>query len=268
MDVLVYGIDFNHKKGEFCQRTTLPYYFISYFRTDYVAEIASAPMRGKAGDYLILEPGRIIYHGPTPEADEGFRNDWMYIAGEDLAELLKRYPLPLNEPFHIDDSFYLSSAIERIDKEKDLSLDGWEDVCNMTVRQAVIDLYRAYKKQASASATDKLEEVRGAIMRNYKHAWTLEEMAQCCGYSQSYFCTLYKSRYGLSPVNDLLNHRLEQAKRLMLYARTPINEIADAVGFSSVYYFSKYFKKKEGISPKDYRQSRLLSPALPTHGIS
>jgi AraC-like DNA-binding protein len=34
----------------------------------------------------------------------------------------------------------------------------------------------------------------------------------------------------------------------------PINEVADAVGFSSLYYFSRAFKKEIGVSPSEYRE--------------
>ena len=88
MDFIVYGIDYQHKPGEFCLKKVSSYYFISCFRTDFIAEIGDITIRGKAGDYLILEPGQIVYHGPTPEATKGFRNDWLHIGGDDLRELL------------------------------------------------------------------------------------------------------------------------------------------------------------------------------------
>jgi YesN/AraC family two-component response regulator len=38
----------------------------------------------------------------------------------------------------------------------------------------------------------------------------------------------------------------------------PMTEIASAVGFSSIHYFSKYFKKKEGLSPTEYKKQQAL----------
>ena len=41
MEFVVYGVDYHHKGGEFCLRKRMAHYFISCFRTDYVAEIGA-----------------------------------------------------------------------------------------------------------------------------------------------------------------------------------------------------------------------------------
>ena len=71
------------------------------------------------------------------------------------------------------------------------------------------------------------------------------------------FTYFLKSAYGTSPVNDLIQYRIEQAKRLMLYGNMRLNDIAEAVGFSSIYYFSKCFKKTVGVSPTVYKRNNL-----------
>lgn len=258
MNFIIYGIDYHHKRGEFCRKLTFPYYFFSYFRTDYVAELDGKQVRGKAGDYLILEPGKIVYHGPTPEATKGFRNDWLHIAGEELEGLLKRFPLPLNTPFRLDGSLYLASTIEKIHKEKSFSLIGYEEKCDLIFMESLINMYRAYQKKTHVTAADKLELARGEIMRDYAKQWSVEEMAVLTGYSKSRFAALYKEHFGISPIDDLIHHRIEQAKLLMLYGNLRLTEISELVGFSSLYYFSKCFKKKEHVSPTEYRNQNDL----------
>ncbi|MBQ9071244.1 MAG: helix-turn-helix transcriptional regulator [Clostridia bacterium] len=253
MNFVVYGIDFPHKRGEFCHRSVLPYYFISCFRTDYVAEIDGKTVRGNAGDYMILEPEKTVYHGPMPEAEKGFRNDWLYLSGEDFVTLTKKYPLPLNKPFRLDGASYLATALEKIHREKSFLLPGYEEKCDLIMTDAFIDMYRSYQKNERLTSDGKLEYARGEIMKDYKREWTLEEMAKLSGYSKSRFCALYKEHYGISPVNDLIHHRIEQSKLLMLYGNMRLAEVSEAVGFASIYYFSKCFKKKEGISPTDYK---------------
>ena len=257
MDFIVYGIDYHHKPGEFCLKKVSSYYFISCFRTDFIAEIGDVTVRGKAGDYLILEPGQIVYHGPTPEATKGFRNDWLHIGGDDLRELLAKYPLPLNTPFHVDGSFYLASAIEKIHRERSFLLPGYQDKCDMIMTGALIDIYRAFARSNQVTPENKLEYARGEIMKEYQKQWNLEDMAKLSGYSPSRFLALYREFYGTSPVNDLIQYRIEQAKRLMLYGNMRLNDIAEAVGFSSIYYFSKCFRKTVGVSPTVYKRNNL-----------
>ena len=257
MNFIIYGTDQHHRRGEFCRRRAVSNYFISCFLTDYIAELDGELVRGKAGDYMILEPEKIIYHGPTPDATKGFRNDWMYLSGNAFGDLLKKYPLPLNTPFRLDSAFYISSAIEKIHKEKSFALVGYEEKCDMIMTETVINMYRAYQKNEHMTPAERLDLVRGEIMANYEKSWTVEKMAALCGYSPSRFASLYKSYYGMSPIDDLIHRRIEQAKLLILYGNMSLTEIAASVGFSSLYYFSKCFKKKEHISPTEYKNQSL-----------
>lgn len=255
MNFLIYGLDFKHKQGEFCSRTVSKLFFVSCFRTDFLTEIDGRLVRGHAGDVLIARPGDVIYHGPTPEMEHGFSNDWINIEGDDFAALLDAYPLPINRPFHTAAINLVSTAIERIHRERSFSLDGCAQKCDIIMTDMIIDLWREYKSGERLTPHDKLERARGEIMRDFKRDWSLDVMADLAGYSPSRFSALYKSTYGRSPVDDLINTRLENAKLLLLYSNMTVNDIAEAVGFSSIYYFSKHFKKKEGLSPLAFKGS-------------
>lgn len=117
----------------------------------------------------------------------------------------------------------------------------------------IIDLFRDLKSGARLTPRDKLERARGEIMGDFRRDWTLDGMADLAGYSPSRFSALYKGIYGRSPIDDLINTRIENAKLLLLYSSMSVQDIAEAVGFSSIYYFSKHFKKKEGLSPLAFK---------------
>ena len=90
---------------------------------------------------------------------------------------------------------------------------------------------------------------------HYDRDWTLEKMAKMAGYSPSRFSAVYKNTYGTSPIGDLIAVRIKNAKLLLRYSTMRISEVADAVGFASLYYFSRHFKKLCGISPSEYRDN-------------
>ena len=254
MGVHAYGVNFQNKKGEFCTRAKYDHYFLSHFRSDYMIEVDGRLVRGRAGDVYIAAPGTVIYHGPTAEMNEGFTNDWMHVDGERLGQLLNKYPLPMGTPFRVDNPFYLTSAIERISDELSCLEVGYEDKCELIISDALVELYRSYKRIGSVGREARLDFVHGELMKDYKRAWTLSDMAKLSGYSESRFSALYKEYYGISPINDLLNRRLDRAKLFLLYGNMQMSEIAEEVGFSSLFYFSKQFKLREGISPSEFRQ--------------
>ena len=95
--------------------------------------------------------------------------------------------------------------------------------------------------------------MRGAVMKNIRRSWTIREMAELSGYSQSRFLALYKDRFGVSPIYDLTRRRIDEAKLLLLYGNMSISMTAEAVGYSSIYYFSRIFKEYVGLTPSEFK---------------
>ena len=76
-------------------------------------------------------------------------------------------------------------------------------------------------------------------------------------YTSAYICMIFKNETGMT-VNDYTNlYRLEKAKELLIDARLKLYDISSAVGYSDQNYFSKVFKKYEGITPIEYRKKGL-----------
>lgn len=255
MNVVYCGTDFSHNKGEFCHKSISQYYFISCFSTPFLYEKDGNLLQGFPGDIMIISPGEIIWHGPQNK-DESFVNDWMHVSGEDMKYLLEKYPLPLNTTFHVDAPHILRNCIKRATEESLLKHPGYEDIICSSITETIILLHRLYQAQTSDDApVHRIASAKEAVFRNLEKDWTIQEMADLCDYSVSRFCALYYQQYGLSPKADLLLLRLEHAKQLLLYSGLSITEISERCGFKSIYYFSKYFKAKEGCSPRKYVQN-------------
>ena len=90
MKLILLGIDFPHAKGEFCRKITPPFYTLCRFATPFLYWKDGKLVRGEKGAYLINRPGQVVYHGPCQDAERGFVNDWMYISGEEMEQLLRQ----------------------------------------------------------------------------------------------------------------------------------------------------------------------------------
>ena len=257
MNIECYGKNFIHKPREFCLKRRFENHFISFFLTDYVYEKNGKLIHGKHGDMIILPANEIIYHGPAPEMTIGFCNDWLYVKGNDFLEEIKRLELPIGRPFSVGGERHLAQFIEDVERERAFLEDEHEEMIELLLRQLLIKIFRAHKKNNKNDYHSKITELRQKIILESNTNWTLSKMANQCGYSTSRFSTLYKSIYGLSPMSDLLNIRIEKSKPLLLYSSRSISDIAFSTGFSSVFYFSRYFKKQVGTSPREYRQNSI-----------
>lgn len=249
------GVQTPHEIGEFSKRWQCDCYCIFCFNQPFLYERDGAMVKGEAGDLLINTPGTFVYHGPIPKAKTGFVNDWIYLQGIDLESLLKKYPLPLNTAFHIEQKHILRALITELLRESTAEEDGVQDRLFFLTGTAIIDLYRlynyAYLKQ---KAQVRLAEIRKEMLRTPEKNWSLETMAQHSGYSVSRFCALYKDYFGVPPKQELLSARLSAACRLLKYTNSSVSDIAESCGFQSVGYFSRYFKQERGMSPREYAQ--------------
>ncbi|MHB9030102.1 MAG: helix-turn-helix domain-containing protein [Candidatus Latescibacterota bacterium] len=82
---------------------------------------------------------------------------------------------------------------------------------------------------------------------------TREMAASHIGLDPSYFGKLFKKETGTHFTDYLVNYRIEKAQSMLMNTRKSISEITFAVGFNSQSYFGYVFKKKVGLSPKQYR---------------
>ncbi|MBN1290998.1 MAG: helix-turn-helix domain-containing protein, partial [Candidatus Latescibacteria bacterium] len=81
-----------------------------------------------------------------------------------------------------------------------------------------------------------------------------EEVARFVGLTPPYFGNLFKEETGVNFTEYLLSVKIDKAKYLLLNSDKNISEIAFQVGFCSPSYFGSVFKKKENISPKEFRK--------------
>lgn len=82
---------------------------------------------------------------------------------------------------------------------------------------------------------------------------TVDEIAEICHVSPGFFRSLFKKYSGQSPTEYRISRKIERAKRLLQSEEKQISEIADDLGFQNVYYFSRLFKSRVGMSPKEYQ---------------
>lgn len=92
---------------------------------------------------------------------------------------------------------------------------------------------------------------------------SIAEIAQSAGVSVCYFRRLFTEYSGESPVQFRQHYRIEKAKQLLFSDEEySIGEIAQLLGFTDIYHFSKTFKKYMGVSPTQYVDQRQSAEEL------
>lgn len=83
---------------------------------------------------------------------------------------------------------------------------------------------------------------------------SLSLLSTMCSVSETYLSTLFKKEVGITLTNYIQNIRIRKALLLLNSTNLPIQEIAVQCGFLDANYFSKIFKKSNGLSPREYRE--------------
>lgn len=107
----------------------------------------------------------------------------------------------------------------------------------------------------SRNYTNMAEETISYINNHFREDITIEKLAGRIGLSQYHFIRTFKSETGFTPHEYLVNTRIATAKYLLKTTQLPVKEICFATGFSSENIFCSAFKRHQGMTPLQYRNS-------------
>ena len=138
---------------------------------------------------------------------------------------------------------------------------------NMISKSENINELNELLKEVSLSITAKINNYNSKsiklILRNaldyihehYSEQLTLNDVAEHVYVSPSYLSRMFKKELGKNFVDYLNGLRIEKAKELLMDPRYKTYEVAEIVGIPDAHYFSRLFKKYEGVSPTEYRDA-------------
>ena len=155
----------------------------------------------------------------------------------------------------------LWETVEEIFGESEKKLSAYEIMIRAHITKVLAILYRndilSDSEQVYASAPiQKILPAMIYINQNYAEDVTLDEISETIGFDKSYFCRIFKSAVGATFTEYLNFVRVCKAQKLLSSTEMSILEVSSAVGFSSVSYFNKLFRRYKNCSPSFYRSAK------------
>lgn len=128
--------------------------------------------------------------------------------------------------------------------------------------------FQLYKTLLSAPRKKEREESRETLIRNismwlqthYDEPMNMSELAKKYGMSHAKFYVEWKKVFDITPVQYLIQLKLEAAAQRLLTTGKPIAEIVREIHFSNPYAFHRHFFRKFGMTPGEYRKKHLEDP--------
>lgn len=127
---------------------------------------------------------------------------------------------------------------------------GFEMICRGSLLEILYNLM--HTSEANYSSRLKIEALLAHINKNLHKKITVDDLAEMVNLSPDYLAAQFKNMTGFTIIQYINQCRIDHAKILLLNGELRIKDIASEVGFSDEFYFSKTFKKHEGISPANF----------------
>ena len=165
-----------------------------------------------------------------------------------LTEIIKEGRTVFKAPYDIPN-------LKDMKKRKDYPF-GADQMIKLKLEMLLIELVRSKmteKTRVDSEIFDpKTHEIYNYVNKNFGENITLGELCFIFGTNKTTLCSSFKKAYGDTVVGYINHLKIKEAKKLLREGNYNLTEISQKLGFSSVHYFSRMFKKRQGISPSEY----------------
>ncbi|MDU2123895.1 MAG: AraC family transcriptional regulator [Clostridium celatum] len=270
----IYNIDFEllyiskSKYGEDWHSTSHFHPFTEIFFITHgngIMEIDSMDVAVKEGDLIIINPN--CPHTEKSSYNRMDQLEYIVFAINNLALANKSLP-KLNG----DDSnptyykimnlnnnksvilYYLNTLVHEVEEKQ----VNYELACKSILTLFIIYISRNTESTLLiADNPEKLNiecvKIKNYIDSHYSENITLDILSNLSYVNKFHLVHLFTKQMGISPINYLINKRIEESKNLLTTTNYSIRDISTIVGFSNSSYFSQMFKKFTGDSPRTYK---------------
>ena len=207
------------------------------------------------GDCVFLDCHNPYYHESSADL---WSLRWVHFDGPSMRGIYEKYRerggLARIHPENLSDFSSLWTRLYEIAGSTDYIRD-------MRLSEALFSLLTLLMEKSwhpalrrASSKRQNLLQVKEYLDTHYAESIVLDDLASRFYISKFYLSRIFKEQFGVSIGDYLLQVRITHAKQLLRFSRDSLDAIAAACGFGTLYYFSRMFKKVEGISPSTYRK--------------
>lgn len=230
------------------------------------------------GALIFIAPRQVLQWDSSVVYDQkgfsiNFHED--FIKGTELAQQIKKYGFfsyAVNEALHLSpkEEKQIESIVEHIDIEYQNNQDEFSKEIIISQLSTLLKYAnRFYERQfinRKELSNDLLEQFNQQLEDYFdsgqlqeKGIPSIEEIADRLSVSQRYLSDTLKKETGKTSTEHLQLYLIDEAKNILLDPKKSVSEVAYELGFEYPPYFSRLFKKKEGISPSSYREKYQLN---------
>ncbi len=215
----------------------------------------SGLQRIRGGDLFIVFPD--VWHRYRPDPHTGWDEYWLEFDGDYARRLMARKPFAPDQPvLHVGHHEKLMrlflEAVETLRHEP----PEHQALLGALAVQVIAHTLSAVRRQRCEGrpAEEIVREAKALLADAGGREMPLAGIAAQLNLGYTTFRRLFKAATGFSPRQFALQVGIQRAEGLLARTDLPVGRIAEELGFDSIYYFSRLFKRKTGRSPAAFRR--------------
>lgn len=219
-------------------------------------------------DFLIIKSGNCLMTETISAARHSYHSLLLFFTDAMLIDFLERYKIDIHTPPQEHQSYlvcaydhYITHFVQSLKHINQLQRDQQQALLKIKLDEILFYLVQQkgeeFLKQLLDKQDDKSSKLSSVVEHNKLQKLSLQELAFLCNMSVSTFKRAFKQQYEESPIKWFQDKRLEHAAlTLSLLKKRPI-EIYEAAGYENFSNFVQAFKKKYGLTPKQYQTQKM-----------
>jgi len=239
-------------------RRTLDEYQIVFITSGHGSfESASVPHTTiQPGTALLLFPGE--WHRYRPDKKSGWTEYWLGFRGRESTRIMQSFFSQQAPIVSVGQADALIEHFHQILHWLQQPVAAKEQILasHIPLALALLRSSSLTDEVAHNSDGELVMQAKAEMLKHLTNRTDLEALARGLGISYSRFRFAFKKQTGYSPREYENMMKLNRARDLLLREQKSVSDTADALGYSSVYYFSRAFKKQFNQSPQQWLRGR------------
>lgn len=209
------------------------------------------------GMILFIDAANIHAINPASESDY-CRNKWILqkdktikaltaIESEELLDLFSSTPVFM--PF----SEELSESIDHLFRSAAKTYPSQNSKTFSTLLRLLLLTVPEKENVPTKRCDERINFVLHYLHTHFAEPINIDELAQQTHLNKFYLCHLFHTQTGMTVMQYLKETRLSFARKMLLHTTDSVTRIAQDCGFGSTSHFCTFFRKIEGVSPREYR---------------
>lgn len=250
-----------------------PGYEYSYFLTDWylihfiISGKGTFTSGGKthrldAGNAFLIMPGE--YSVYKADEDDPWHYTWFHFSGNVADVFINRLGLSAENPIYkTGDTKAVYDAFCNLLATSEHDIDFLPVGAFFSLLGTMLETSAVPISKSKRNGEEYVELCKEYIKLNHYRKISVEQLCRAANIDRTYLFRLFKVSTGKSPKDYIIDYKMQTAKKLFETSGLSVSQVAQAVGYDDAFAFSKLFKNRYGVSPKQFSKNFMHTSITP-----